>query len=110
MTETRDALLPPTSPTEDRTTGVVPSQLLRHMVDAREITALEEIEPGQVQPASLDLRLGDVAYRIRSSFLPGPEHTVADRIESMSGDIGVVRLQQSDVVRHPLVAQMLDVL
>jgi len=36
--------------------------------------------------------------------------TVADRIESMSGDIGVVRLHQSDVVRHPLVAQMLDVL
>jgi phosphate starvation-inducible PhoH-like protein len=36
--------------------------------------------------------------------------TVADRIESMSGDIGVVRLSQTDVVRHPLVAQMLDVL
>ena len=36
--------------------------------------------------------------------------TIADRIESMSGDIGVVRLSQTDVVRHPLVAQMLDVL
>jgi phosphate starvation-inducible PhoH-like protein len=36
--------------------------------------------------------------------------TVADRIESMSGDIGVIRLQQGDVVRHPLVAKMLDVL
>ena len=35
---------------------------------------------------------------------------VADRIESMKGDIGVVRLQQADVVRHPLVAKMLDVL
>ncbi|RYY95989.1 MAG: PhoH family protein [Alphaproteobacteria bacterium] len=35
---------------------------------------------------------------------------VADRIESMKGDIGVVRLQQADVVRHPLVARMLDVL
>ncbi len=35
---------------------------------------------------------------------------VAARIESMSGDVGVVRLQQGDVVRHPLVAKMLDVL
>ena len=35
---------------------------------------------------------------------------VADRIESMGGDVGVVRLAQADVVRHPLVAKMLDVL
>jgi phosphate starvation-inducible PhoH-like protein len=35
---------------------------------------------------------------------------VADRIESMSGDVSVVRLAQGDVVRHPLVARMLDVL
>lgn len=35
---------------------------------------------------------------------------IADRIESMSGDVGVIRLQQGDVVRHPLVAKMLDVL
>ena len=35
---------------------------------------------------------------------------VADRVEGMGGDIGVVRLQQGDVVRHPLVAKMLDVL
>lgn len=84
MTETRDALLPPTPPTEDRTTGVVPSQLLRHMVDAREITALEEIEPGQVQPASLDLRLGSEAYRVVASFLPGPNATVAERLERVT--------------------------
>jgi phosphate starvation-inducible PhoH-like protein len=37
-------------------------------------------------------------------------NTVADRIETMGGDIGVVRLSQTDVVRHPLVAKMLDVL
>jgi phosphate starvation-inducible PhoH-like protein len=35
---------------------------------------------------------------------------VANKIESMGGDIGVVRLAQADVVRHPLVARMLDVL
>jgi phosphate starvation-inducible PhoH-like protein len=34
----------------------------------------------------------------------------ADKLEALRADIGVVRLKQSDVVRHPLVAQMLDVL
>jgi dCTP deaminase len=36
--------------------------------------------PGQIQPASLDLRLGSIAYRVRASFLPGPGTTVAERI------------------------------
>src|SRR4051812_47181271 len=39
--------------------------------------------PGQVQPASLDLRLGAVAYRVRASFLPGPGATVAERIDKL---------------------------
>jgi dCTP deaminase len=37
----------------------------------------------QVQPASLDLRLGNVAYRVRASFLPGPRTTVAERIAEL---------------------------
>jgi dCTP deaminase len=37
----------------------------------------------QVQPASLDLRLGKVAYRVRASFLPGPNATVSDRIAAL---------------------------
>jgi phosphate starvation-inducible PhoH-like protein len=36
--------------------------------------------------------------------------TAADKLEALRADIGVVRLKPSDVVRHPLVAQMLDVL
>ena len=40
-------------------------------------------DPDQVQPASLDLRLGNIAYRVRSSFLPGPEQTVAERIRTL---------------------------
>jgi len=39
--------------------------------------------PDQIQPASLDLRLGEVAYRVRASFLPGPSTTVAERIEEL---------------------------
>src|SRR5262249_58321472 len=39
--------------------------------------------PDQIQPASLDLRLGEVAYRVRASFLPGPRTTVAKRIDEL---------------------------
>ena len=38
---------------------------------------------GQIQPASLDLRLGAIAYRVRASFLPGPGTTVARRIAEL---------------------------
>lgn len=37
-------------------------------------------EADQIQPASLDLRLGATAYRLRASFLPGPRHSVAERL------------------------------
>ncbi len=39
--------------------------------------------PDQIQPASLDLRLGTIAYRVRASFLPGPGTTVAQRIAEL---------------------------
>jgi dCTP deaminase len=41
------------------------------------------MEEGQVQPASIDLRLGPVAYRVRASFLPGPAATVAEKMQSV---------------------------
>lgn len=53
------------------TEGVLPSQLLRRSVDLGMIDAGEyKVPSSSIQPASLDLRLGEVAYRIRSSFLP----------------------------------------
>ena len=44
---------------------------------------LRRSTPDQIQPASLDLRLGEVAYRVRASFLPGPRTTVAERIDDL---------------------------
>jgi dCTP deaminase len=41
--------------------------------------------PEQVQPASIDLRLGPVAYRVRASFLPGPDATVPEKIAQLDG-------------------------
>ena len=53
--------------------GVLPSQHLLAAVDSGVIDANPFTIPRQnVQPASLDLRLGEVAYRIRCSFLPDP--------------------------------------
>lgn len=61
-------------------TGVIPSQLIEKMIEDGEITATKAVLPEQVQPASLDLRLGTVAYRVRASFLTGAGRRVTDRL------------------------------
>ncbi len=50
------------------------------MIAAGEIAATPAVLPEQVQPASLDLRLGTVAYRVRASFLAGAGRSVAERL------------------------------
>jgi dCTP deaminase len=65
----------------EHSTGILPSQALREAIEiGREITASEPIDPHQIQPASLDLRLGSVAYRVRASFLPGRHETVEQKL------------------------------
>ncbi len=54
--------------------------MLAALADAGSIRAHYPFAPGQIQPASLDLRLGAIAYRVRASFLPGPGTAVADRL------------------------------
>lgn len=70
--------------------GVLPDHVLRGLYDRGAITAITPFAGNQIQPASLDLRLGDYAYRVRASFLPGAGSTVA------------TRLAQSDLVMHRL--------
>jgi dCTP deaminase len=60
--------------------GVIPNQLISQMIETGEITASPAVIPEQIQPASLDLRLGTVAYRVRASFLAGHGAKVADRL------------------------------
>ncbi len=64
--------------------GILPCQTIRAMLDAGAITTETTTEtglaPNQIQPASLDLRLGSVAYRVRASFLAGAGRTVAERL------------------------------
>ena len=60
--------------------GVLPAQHLRQLIAAGAIAANPGIQPAQIQPASLDLRLGSRAFRVRASFLAGAGRTVAARI------------------------------
>ncbi len=62
------------------TTGVLPDAELKAMIGRGEIAANLPVTPEQVQPASLDLRLGQTAYRIRASFLAGRNSRVDTRL------------------------------
>lgn len=73
-------------------TGVLPCQFLEKMVARGEIASETPLAEGQVQPASLDLRLGTVAYRVRASFLAGAGATVAERLS----DFQMHRVDLSD--------------
>ncbi|MGR3380385.1 2'-deoxycytidine 5'-triphosphate deaminase [Roseovarius indicus] len=64
-------------------TGVLASQQLRAMIADGRISAPTAILTEQVQPASLDLRLGHIAYRVRASFLSGAGRTVAERLDEL---------------------------
>jgi dCTP deaminase len=61
-------------------TGVLSSQQIRAMIETGTLSGTPAVLPEQVQPASLDLRLGQVAYRVRASFLTGAGRTVTDRL------------------------------
>lgn len=60
--------------------GVLPDSALRHLIDQGAISASHPIDAAQIQPASLDLRLGNTAWRLRASFLAGRDRRVSDRL------------------------------
>lgn len=60
--------------------GVLPNQQISAMIESGAIAADPAVTAAQIQPASLDLRLGNVAYRVRASFLAGQGAKVADRL------------------------------
>jgi dCTP deaminase len=61
-------------------TGVLPDSALKALISAGNIRAEPPVTEAQIQPASLDLRLGQTAHRVRASFLAGHGRTVADRL------------------------------
>jgi dCTP deaminase len=64
--------------------GILPCQAIEALIAAGAIAADAPFAEGQVQPASLDLRLGAAAWRVRASFLPGRGRKVAGRIEGVA--------------------------
>jgi dCTP deaminase len=66
------------------TTGILPSQRISELIAHGRISASIPIEDDQIQPSSLDLRLGPVGYRMQASFLPGPKATVESRIQDLA--------------------------
>ena len=63
--------------------GILPDRMIATLVKIGAIIPAAALDEDQIQPASIDLRLGEIAYRVRASFLPGPDSTVAERIDEL---------------------------
>jgi dCTP deaminase len=60
------------------TSGILPDGLINKLIARKKIQSIDPIPDHQIQPASLDLRLGKKAYRIRASFIPNNDKTVLE--------------------------------
>lgn len=99
-------------------TGVLPNQAISEMISTGQITGSPEIIAPQIQPASLDLRLGNTAWRVRASFLAGGDRNVIDRLSEFEmhkidltpgavlekGCVYVVPLMESLALPHGITA------
>lgn len=85
-----------TSDATVRAAGILPSQTLKQMIGSGEIKLAEPLAENQLQPASLDLRLGSVAHRVRASFLPQPGSSVQAKIDDIA--LHTISLSQGAVL------------
>jgi len=75
-----------------RTTGLLPSHRLEELIAAGHVKASQPILAEQIQPASIDLRLGAIGYRVEASFLPNQYETVSKKLQDLQ--IGQVDLSK----------------
>ena len=80
--------------THSSRTGILPYQDIKRLIASRAISASPTDEGRQIQPASLDLRLGRKAYRLISSFLP--------ELSAISSRLDVLDFYQSDLVMYEM--------
>src|SRR5208282_6218391 len=66
-----------------RNAGILPSQEIEELIRNGKIRCSAEIAADQIQPASIDLRLGTIAYRVQASFLPGRSSTISTKIRDL---------------------------
>ncbi len=64
--------------------GVLTDSDFHHLHTTGAFTSATPLAQGQIQPASADLRLGTVAYRIQAGFLPGKGRKVSDCLPSLT--------------------------
>ena len=64
--------------------GILPALAIRRLCESGVVRLERQPDDDQIQPASLDLRLGAKAYRVRASFLPGPRRRVAEKLEDIT--------------------------
>src|SRR5580658_5924890 len=61
--------------------GVLPAQAIEKMVAVGQIRSRAAVLPDQIQPSSIDLRLGSEAFRVRASFLANGNATITGKLE-----------------------------
>ncbi len=76
--------VPPSQPGQRHVTGILPAHGIQGMIREQQIWAPGGVLDDQIQPASLDLRLGETAYRVRASFLPGSQGHVMEKIKALA--------------------------
>ncbi|MGB3719716.1 MAG: 2'-deoxycytidine 5'-triphosphate deaminase [Hyphomicrobiaceae bacterium] len=69
---------------QNERSGILPVQAIRRLIEQGHIKPQEPLLEGQLQPASLDLRLGPCAWRVRASFLPGSKARVEDKLKEFA--------------------------
>lgn len=107
--------------TKGNSQGILPQQVIETLLTRGAIVAPQmgdDGHPSQVQPASLDLRLGHKAYRLRASFLPGEGRKITDCLSDVhmhevdltngavleTGCVYLVPLQESLYLPHNIAA------
>lgn len=76
--------------------GILPCQTIHHMLARGEIKAPFPIEPDQIQPASIDLRLGKYAYPMDTSFLPGRNMKVLDKMKLLDAQFSKFKIDLTE--------------
>lgn len=79
-----------------RTTGILADDAITALFDIGRLKSEAALDTDQVQPASLDLRLGSKAFRVRASFLPGPSSLVSDKLNRLA--LHVIDLSEGAVL------------
>jgi dCTP deaminase len=65
-------------------TGILSDIMIDALIQNQQVTIHDPVAPNQIQPASLDLRLGSKALRVRASFMPGPGTPVHEKLERLT--------------------------